>query len=152
MGSQEIFRVIWCFICVVLKRDDYVLLMLKIIEENQVMVDGMMAFGKLETGQRALSFECCEDVIAEPFRGNFYVQGMCDGNVYMTENPKRKRNKPMFREDNSSFSHGRNRRYYFVFSLDEDRICELPYLLVRQAGIIANKVLKEIIFGKGVRR
>ena len=26
---------------------------------KQVMVEGMMAFGKLETGQRTLDFECC---------------------------------------------------------------------------------------------
>ena len=47
------------------------------------MVEGMMAFGKLETGARILDFECCEDVVAEDFRGTFNVQGMRDGNVYM---------------------------------------------------------------------
>ena len=51
---------------------------------KQVMVEGMMAFGKLETGQRTLDFECCEDVAAEAFRGHFLVQGMRDGNVYMS--------------------------------------------------------------------
>ena len=45
------------------------------------MVEGMMAFGKLETGQRTLDFECCEDVAAEAFRGHFLVQGMRDGKV-----------------------------------------------------------------------
>lgn len=119
------------------------------IEGGQVMVDGMMAFGKLETGQRMLSFECCEDVMAEPFRGNFYVQVMSDGNVYMTENPKRKRNKPLFREDNCTFSHGQNKRYYFVFSLEEDRIHELPQLLVQQACVISQKVLRKMIFNRG---
>ena len=33
---------------------------------KQVMVEGMMAFGKLETGQRTLDFECCEDVASCP--------------------------------------------------------------------------------------
>ena len=56
---------------------------------KQVMVDGLMAFGKLENGLRTLEFECCEDVVAEAFQGDFRVQGMRDGNVYMTERPKR---------------------------------------------------------------
>ena len=74
------------------------------------MVEGMMAFGKLENGQRTLDFECCEDVAAEAFHGDFRVQGMRDGNVYMTEKPKRHKNKPLFREDNCSLSHGLARR------------------------------------------
>ena len=66
---------------------------------EQVMVDGLMAFGKLETGERTLDFECCEDVAAEPFQGIFKVQGMRDGNVYMSEKPRRHKNKPIFRDD-----------------------------------------------------
>ena len=104
-----------------------------------------MTFGKLETGLRTLEFECCEDVEAEPFKGNFHVQGMRDGNVYMQEKPKHKKNKAIFRDDNSSFSHGRNGKWYFYFSLDEERIGELPEQLVRQASAIAQKVLKELI-------
>lgn len=114
------------------------------------MVDGMMAFGKLENGQRTLDFECCEEVAAEPFTGTFKVQGMRDGNVYMTEKPKRHKNNSIFRDDNCSLSHGQNRKYYFVFTLDDDRISELPQLLVSQAGAIAQKVLREIIFDKEV--
>ena len=117
---------------------------------KQVMVDGMMAFGKLENGQRTLDFECCEDVVAEAFQGVFHVQGMRDGNVYMTERPKRHKNKAIFRDDNCSLSHGRNRKYYFVFTMDDDEIDRLPQQLVQQAGNIARKVLKEIIFDKEV--
>ena len=117
---------------------------------KQVKVDGMMAFGKLKNGQRILDFECCEDVAAEAFQGTFKVQGMRDGNVYMTEKPKQHKNKAIYRDDNCSLSHGRNHKYYFVFTLDDDRINELPYLLVRQSGIIANKVLREILSGKEV--
>ena len=124
--------------------------MLKIVEERQVVVEGMMAFGMTEKGERTLDFECCEDVAAEPFRGNFYVQGMRDGNVYMTENPKRKRNQPIFRDDNCSLSLGRNGKYYFVFTMDDERLRELPQKLVQQAGNIARKVMKEIIFDKEV--
>ena len=117
---------------------------------EQVMVEGLMTFGKLETGQRTLDFECCEDVVAEAFNGRFKVQGMRDGNVYMSELPKRLKNKPLFREDNCSLSHGHNGKYYFVFTMDDDRLGELPQQLVQQAGNIARKVLKEIIFEKEV--
>lgn len=119
--------------------------MIKVFSENQVTLDGLMTFGKLETGLRTLEFECCEDVEAEPFKGNFHVQGMRDGNVYMQEKPKHKKNKAIFRDDNSSFSHARNGKWYFYFSLDEERIGELPEQLVRQASAIAQKVLKELI-------
>ena len=60
---------------------------------KQVMVDGMMAFGKLENGLRILDFECCEDVVMKPFSGTFKVQTMRDGNIYLTEQPRRPRNK-----------------------------------------------------------
>ena len=109
------------------------------------MVDGLMTFGKLETGLRTLDFECCEDVEAEPFEGDFRVQGMRDGNVYMQQRPKRVRNKAIFRDDNASLSQGQDKRWYFYFSLDEDRIGELPEQLVRQANAIAQKVLRELI-------
>ena len=118
---------------------------------EQVMVEGMMAFGKLETGQRTLDFECCEDVAAEDFRGHFLVQGMRDGNVYMTEVPKRIKNKPIFREDNSSLSHGKDKRWYFYFSLDEDQLEQLPEKLVHQASTIAQKVIRELIKEMGYR-
>ena len=118
---------------------------------EQVMVEGMMAFGKLENGQRTLEFECCEDVAAEAFHGDFRVQGMRDGNVYMTEKPKRHKNKPLFREDNCSLSHGKDKKYYFYFSLDEDQLEQLPEKLVHQASAIAQKVIRELIKGRGYR-
>ena len=39
---------------------------------EQVMLEGLMTFGKLKTGQRTLDFECCEDVAAEAFNGRYY--------------------------------------------------------------------------------
>ena len=69
---------------------------------------------------------------------------MRDGNVYVSELPKRIRNKAIFRDDNCSLSLGRNGKYYFVFSLDEERIGELPEELVRQASTIAQKVIREL--------
>ncbi len=113
--------------------------------EKQVMVDGLMVFGLMESGLRTLDFECCEDVEAEPFKGDFHVQGMRDGNVYMTEKPKRIRNKALFRDDNASLSQGQDKRWYFYFSLDEDQLEQLPEKLVRQASAIAQKVLRELI-------
>ena len=110
------------------------------------MVEGLMTLGKLETGERTLDFECCEDVEAEPFKGDFRVQGMRDGNIYMEEKPKRVKNKPLFRDDNSSLSLGRDGRYYFCFSLPQELVAELPQQLIRQAGTIAHKVVREIIF------
>ena len=108
-----------------------------------------MTFGKLETGQRTLDFECCEDVAAEAFNGRFKVQGMRDGNVYMSELPKRLKNKPLFREDNCSLSHGRNGRYYFVFSLDEDEVGQLPQKLTEQANNIASKMIRKMLLEGG---
>ena len=113
--------------------------------ERQVTLDGMMTFGKLETGLRTLDFECCEDAEMEAFEGDFHVQAMRDGNVYITEKKKRVRNRAIFRDDNSSFSLGQDDRYYFYFSLPKELIDELPKELVRQASVIAGKVLREIL-------
>ena len=115
------------------------------------MVEGLMTFGMLETGLHTFDFECCEDVEAEPFTGNCKVQMMRDGNVYMTQQPKRIRNKAIFRDDNASLSQGQDRRWYFYFSLDEDQLEQLPEKLVRQASAIAQKVIRELIKGRGYR-
>ncbi len=110
-----------------------------------------MTIGMLENGLKTADFTCCEDVEMEAFSGDFKVQGMRDGNVYMTEKPKRVKNKPIFREDNSSLSHGKDKKYYFYFSLDEDQLEQLPEKLVRQASVIAQKVIRELIKGRGYR-
>ena len=111
-----------------------------------------MTFGKQESGLRTLDFECCEDVAAEAFHGDFHVQGMRDGNVYMTEKPKRHKNKPIFREDNCSLSHGKAKRYNFYFSLDEDQLGQLPEKLVSQASAIARKIIREMMMKGGELR
>ena len=113
--------------------------------ERQVMLDGLMTLGLLENGLRTADFTCCEDVELDAFSGTFKVQGMRDGNVYMTQKPKRVRNKALFRDDNASLSQGRDGKYYFYFSLDEDQLEQLPEKLVRQASAIAQKVLRELI-------
>jgi len=113
--------------------------------ERQAMLDGLMTLGILENGLRTADFQCCEDVELDAFSGTFKVEGMRDGNVYMTEKPKRIKNKPIFREDNSSFSRGKDKKYYFYFSLDEDQLEQLPEKLVHQASATAQKVLRELI-------
>ena len=60
--------------------------------ERQVTLDGLLTLGKLENGLRTMDFMCCEDVKMDAFSGNFKVQGMRDGNVYMQERKKRVRN------------------------------------------------------------
>ena len=56
------------------------------------MLDGLLTLSKLENGLRTMDFMCCEDVKMDAFSGNFKVQGMRDGNVYMQEHKKRVRN------------------------------------------------------------
>ena len=116
-----------------------------ITTERQVTLDGLLTLGLLENGLRTADFQCCEDVELETFSGTFKVEGKRDGNVYMTEKPKRIRNKALFRDDNASLSQGQDKRWYFYFSLDEDQLEQLPDKLVRQASAIAQKVLTELI-------
>ena len=116
----------------------------KISFQRQVTVDGLMVFGQTEEGLRTADFECCEDVEMQAFVAKCKVQVMRDGNVYMTELPKRVKNQAIFREDNSSLSKGKDGRYYFYFSLPEELINELPKELVRQASAIAEKLIKRL--------
>ena len=110
--------------------------------KEKVTLDGLMTIGVLENGLHAADFMCCEDAELDPLVAQFKVQIMRDGNVYMMELPKRVRNKSIFREDNSSLSLGKNGRYYFVFTMEEERLEELPSELIRQASAIAQKVVK----------
>lgn len=113
--------------------------------ESEMTLNGMMTFGECENGLRFADFECCEDVEMEPFVGNCKVQIMRDGNVYITERPKRTRNQALFRDDNCSLSLGQNGKFYFVFSLPAEQLDELPGQLVRQASVIAGKFLRLIM-------
>ncbi len=70
---------------------------------------------------------------------------MRDGNVYITERPKQKHNTPIFREDNSTLTLGRDGKYYFCFILPEAQVKQLPDRLVHQALSIAQKVERQII-------
>jgi len=113
----------------------------KVVKMRTVIVDGMMTFGKLENGLHTADFQNYEtNVETEPFCGRCKVQVMRNGNSYITELPKQVRHKPLFRQDDSSLSLGRNGVYYFVFRLPEAEVAELPEKLVRQANEAAAKM------------
>ena len=113
------------------------------------MLDGLLTLGLLENGLRVADFQCCEDVLLDAFSGTFKVQVMHDGNIYMQQKPQRVRNKAIFRDDNASLSQGQDKRWYFYFSLDENQLELLPEKLVKQAGAIAQKVMRELIINNG---
>ena len=113
---------------------------------SQTTLNGMMVFGQLENKQHLLDFECCEDVMMEPFTGDFKVQAMRDGNVYITQRKKRVRNKPLFREDHSSLSLGHDGIYYFTFRMTAEQVEQLPERLAHEALAIAQKVVNEILY------
>jgi len=106
-----------------------------------------MTIGKSSNNLYHADFQCCEDVEIEAFIGRFKVQGMHNGDVYMQQLPKRFRNKPLFKLDNSSFSLGRDGRYYFNFRLPESELRELPELLMKDAREAAGKVIRMYING-----
>ena len=120
--------------------------------EKTVTLDGMMTFGETDDGLNALDFAATEAAELEPFTATCKVQAMRDGNVYITEKPKRLRNKPLFREDNCSLTLGRDGRYYFAFSLPAELVKELPDRLVHQSLAIAQKVERHILGGKEEKR
>ena len=113
--------------------------------KKSVTLDGLMTLGQLDDGRHTADFACCEDVQLEQVVGLFNVQIQRDGNVYMTEKKKRIRNSPLFREDNSSLSHGKDKKFHFIFTMNEDLVEDLPKELVRQALVIAQKVTRELI-------
>ena len=116
--------------------------------KSQTTLNGMMTFGKNDNGLRLMDFACCEEVMMEPFTGDFKVQAMRDGNVYITEKKKRVRNKPIFREDHSSLSLGFDGVYYFTFRFSAGLVDELPEKLAHEALTIAQKVVNEILYTK----
>lgn len=105
-----------------------------------VTVDGMMAFGELENGLRVADFMCCDDVTTEPFIGLCRVQVMRDGNMYITERPRRMRKRADFREDNMSLSLYRRGKCYAVFVCNDEQVELLPEMLTKQSIRLADKL------------
>ena len=118
---------------------------IKKVTKREITLNGMMTFGQTESGMHVMDFKCCEDTELEEVVTKCKVQRMRDGNVYITELPRRIKSKPIFREDNSSLTLGKDGKYYFVFTMPEQLVTELPSQLIRQASAIAQKVLHKII-------
>ena len=108
-----------------------------------------MSFDKTDSGLNVLEFMATELVEVPASISTCKVQVMRDGNVYITEKPKRVRNSPIFREDNCTFSLGHDDRYYFVFTMEKGQVKQLPDRLVHQALAIAQKVERTILNSKG---
>lgn len=108
---------------------------------KELTLDGMMVFGKDGEGRDIADFRSYElGIEMEPFVARCKVQRMRDGDVYITRTKPRVRNKPMFRQDHSSLSRGRNGKYYFVFTMDEAEVSALPATLVKEANEAAAKL------------
>ena len=110
-------------------------------EEKPLTIEGFVTIQKTEDGLHNIDFQCCEDVQIEPVKGDFKVQLMRDGNIYMDQKPKRKRNKPIFRQDHSSLSLGKDGIYYFTFRLPQEEVFKLAGTLVREAEEVAKKII-----------
>lgn len=109
------------------------------------MIEGSMSFDELDNGLHTADFLAYERVEMEAYAGQFKVQVMRGGDVYMTELPKRIRQKPLFRQDNSSLSLGRDGMYYYVFRLPQAEVDNLPAKLVKEAREAAAKVQATIL-------
>ncbi|MBR4230255.1 MAG: hypothetical protein IKR83_06050 [Bacteroidales bacterium] len=112
--------------------------------ERTTTLNGMMTFGIIDNNLHILDFVATGYAEMEAFTADCKVQAMRDGNVYITEKPRRVKNTPLFREDNSTLTLGHDGRYYFVFTVPEEFLNELPDRLVHQSLAIAQKVTKMI--------
>ena len=112
--------------------------------QRTTTLNGMMTFGLVDNNLHILDFCSTDFAEMEPFIADCKVQAMRDGNVYITEKPKRVRNTPLFREDNCTFSLGHDGRYYFVFTMPKEQVKTLPDKLVHQALSIAQKVARVV--------
>ena len=113
--------------------------------KSATTLDGQMTLYKNENGLNLMDFACTEHVRIEPFTALCKVQAMRDGNVYITEKKRRKRNKPIFREDHSSLSLGHDGKYYFYFAMSEEQVGVLPDQLVHEALATAQKLANALL-------
>ena len=107
---------------------------------KNVDYEAVVSLEELKNGLRLADIVSCDDVYVEAFLGKCKVQILRDGHIIIHELPKRHRNKPIFRDDNSSFTLGRDGKYYFVFTMPEQLVYEIPHQLKRQAAAIAEKI------------
>ena len=107
---------------------------------KNVDYEAIVSLEELKNGLRLADIVSCDDVYVEAFLGKCKVQILRDGHIIIHELPKRVKNKAIFRDDNSSFTLGRDGKYYFVFTMPEQLVYEIPYQLKRQAVAIAEKI------------
>ncbi len=107
---------------------------------KDVNYEALVNLGELKDGLRIANIVSCEDVEVEGFIGRCKVQLLHDGHIKIVKLPKRNRNKPIFRDDNCTFTLGKDGRYYFVFTMPEQLIYEIPGQLRRQPGANAEKI------------
>ena len=107
---------------------------------KNVDYEAVVSLEELKNGLRLADIASCDDVYVEAFLGKCKVQILRDGHIIIHELPKRVKNKAIFRDDNSSFTLGRDGKYYFVFTMPEQLVNEIPYQLQRQAAAIAEKI------------
>ena len=107
---------------------------------KNVNYEAVVSLEELKNGLRLADIVSCDDVCVEAFLGKCKVQILRDGHIVIHELPKRVKNKAIFRDDNSSFTLGRDGKYYFVFTMPEQLVYEIPHQLKRQAVAIAEKI------------
>ena len=112
--------------------------------KREISAEGLMTYGELDNGLHMADFMCCDDQEVTPFKGTCRVQLMHDGNMYITELPKRVKNKPLMRQTHSSFSLGKDKRYYFIFSLFADGLHMLRGLLIKEAIVVVEYILNAL--------
>ena len=115
---------------------------------RDVIVDGLMTFGKLDNGLNQASFAPCEHVEITPYIGRFKVQLLNNGYLHLVQLAKRIRNSPLFRLAHSSFSYGKNAVYYYNFYIPDSEAERLPDLLEQEAHEAAERV-REMLKEKG---
>ena len=106
--------------------------------------DGFVTYNKCNNGLLRAVFECTEDIEVTSCSGTCRVQLMHDGNMYIAELPKRVKNKPQMRQKHSSPSFGKDKRYYFVFSLFAEGLHLLRGLLIKEARAVVEFILNTL--------
>lgn len=107
---------------------------------KDVNYEALVNLGELKNGLRVANIVSCEDVEVEGFIGRCKVQLLRNGHMEIVQLPKRLKNKPIFRDDNCTLTLGKDGKYYFVFTMPEALIYEIPGQLRRQANAIAEKI------------
>ena len=105
-------------------------------KKQQMTVDGMMTFDRLQNGLHTADFVSTEYLEMEPFAGDFRVQVMSNGSVTMVQKPRRIRRGPLRRGNRWSISVTRDGLLLIGW--------RLPVTDIRHASKIFKKDAREI--------